>query len=123
MRRAVCSLAGVVVRCSAFLCLRKGKNHGRSEQCAECIHEQVGQAGNREYVNENGEEAADMCKAWDDSRKIAEKQGMKQSVEQGETRLADLMGKLLADSRTEDAKLDANDKAVRKKLYKEYGIA
>lgn len=78
-------------------------------------------------VNENGEEAADMCKAWDDSRKIAEKQGMKQGmkqgVEQGETRLADLMGKLLADGRTEDAKLAASDKTTRKKLYREYGIA
>lgn len=76
-----------------------------------------------------------MCKAWDDSRKIAEKQGtkqgveqgmeqgMKQGVEQGETRLADLMGKLLADGRTEDTKLAANDKTARKKLYREYGIA
>lgn len=68
--------------------------------------------------NEDGEEAADMCKAWEDSRKTAEKQGM----EQGETRLAVLMEKLLEDARTEDARLAAKDKAARGKLYREYGI-
>ena len=70
-------------------------------------------------VNENGEEVADMCKAWEDSRKVAEKQGMKQ----GETRLADLMGKLLEEGRTEEAMLASRDKAARKRLYREYGIA
>lgn len=70
-------------------------------------------------VNENGEEVADMCKAWEDSRKVAEKQGM----QQGETRLADLMGRLLEEGRTEEARLAARDKAARKKLYREYGIA
>lgn len=82
-------------------------------------------------VNEDGEEVADMCKAWEDSRKVAEKQGMKegmkqgvkQGVEQGETRLADLMEKLLEEGRTEDARLAAKDKAARKKLYREYSIA
>ena len=76
-----------------------------------------------------------MCKAWEDSRKVAEKQGMRQGVKQGvkqgmrqgvkqgETRLADLMGKLLEEGRTEEARLAARDKAARKKLYREYGIA
>ena len=70
-------------------------------------------------VNEVGEEVTDMCKAWNDSRKIAEKQGMKQ----GESRLGDLMDKLFEDGRTEDARLAAKDETARKKLYREYGIA
>lgn len=70
-------------------------------------------------VNEDGEEVTDMCKAWNDSRKFAEKQGVKQ----GESRMADLVGKLFEDGRAEDARLAAKDEAARKKLYKEYGIA
>lgn len=69
-------------------------------------------------VNEKGEEVTDMCKAWDDSRKTAEKQGVKQ----GETRLADLIARLLEEGRVEDARLAAKDKDIRKQLYREYGI-
>lgn len=32
------------------------------------------------------------------------------------------MGRLLSEGRTEDARLAAADKAVRHKLYKEYGL-
>lgn len=42
--------------------------------------------------------------------------------EEGETRLATLLNHLFSDDRMEDAKLVLTDKALREKLYREYGI-
>lgn len=64
-----------------------------------------------------------MCKALNDIKKNAEKKGMKQGVKQGEKRLGALMQKLLADGRTEDARLAATDEEERGRLYRECGIA
>lgn len=80
--------------------------------------------------NEENEEEADMCKALRDIKKNAEKQGVRQGVKQGvkqgekqgEARMAFLMGRLLADGRTEDARLAAADEGIRKRLYREYSI-
>ena len=76
---------------------------------------------------ETGEEEADVCKALNDIKKNAEKkgrkQGMKQGVKQGEKHLGALMQKLLADGRTEDARLAATDEEERGRLYRECGIA
>jgi flagellar biosynthesis/type III secretory pathway protein FliH len=51
------------------------------------------------------------------------KEGMKQGVKQGEKHLGALMQKLLADGRTEDARLAATDEEERGRLYRECGIA
>ena len=80
---------------------------------------------------ETGEEEADVCKALNEIKKGAErkgikkgvKQGIQQGVKQGETRLGILMQKLLADGRTEEARLAAVDEAERNRLYRECGIA
>ncbi len=72
---------------------------------------------------ETGEEEADVCKALNDIKKNAEKKGMKQGVKQGEKHLGVLMQKLLADGRTEDARLAATDEEERGRLYRECGIA
>lgn len=69
-------------------------------------------------LNEQNEEVADMCKALQDIKTYAEKQGRKQ----GERMFALLIGKLMTDGRTEDAKLAAEDETARKSLYEEYGI-
>ena len=83
------------------------------------------------FFKESKEGVSIMCKAMEDMRNESlregieqgMKQGMKQGMQQGETRLADLMGRLLEEGRTEEARLAARDKAARKKLYREYGIA
>lgn len=42
--------------------------------------------------------------------------------EEGEAQLAELLNHLLTDARLEDARLAVNNKEVREKLYREYGI-
>lgn len=73
--------------------------------------------------NGAGEEEADMCKALYEIEKHAERQGKKEGIKQGENRLGSLMEVLLADGRTEDARLAAVDETARKRFYQEYGIA
>ena len=71
-----------------------------------------------------------MCKALEDIKKNAErqgvregiKQGVKKGIEQGETILASLMNQLLSEGRTEDAKLAAVDEEARERFYREYHI-
>lgn len=50
------------------------------------------------------------------------RQGIVQGISQGENLLAELMNRLFADGRTEDARLAASDETVRKRLYQEYGM-
>lgn len=75
---------------------------------------------------ETGEEEADVCKALKEIKRNAERKGMKrgvkQGVKQGETRLGELMQKLLKDGRTEEARLAAADETERNRLYEECGI-
>ena len=79
---------------------------------------------------ETGEEA-DMCKALNEIKKSAERQGMAEGIEQGiaegkeqgEARMGALILKLLSDDRIEDAWLASTDKAARNRLYQECGIA
>lgn len=53
-----------------------------------------------------------------DERKI----GIEQGIEQGESKLAQLMSRLFADGRADDAQRAASDENDRKALYKEYGF-
>ena len=43
-------------------------------------------------------------------------------IEQGESKLAQLMSRLFADGRADDAQRAASDENDRKALYKEYGF-
>ena len=68
------------------------------------------------YINE--QEGWDMCKALEDIRL----EGIEEGIKEGESLFADLMNRLFADDRTEDAKLAARDQEARKKFYREYGL-
>lgn len=68
----------------------------------------------------------DVCKAIQDlmadSREKGIKEGREEGREEGEDMLVLLLQKLIADNRTSEIELVAKDEAVRKTLYKEYGI-
>lgn len=48
--------------------------------------------------------------------------GIKQGIEQGQNMLAELIERLFADNRIEDARLAATDESARRRFYKEYGL-
>lgn len=62
----------------------------------------------------------------DDGMKKGIEEGMKKGIQEGmrkgENLFAELMDRLFADSRTEEARLAAKDLAARQKLYQEYGL-
>ena len=68
----------------------------------------------------------DMCTAikelMEDSRQEGIEKGMKEGIKEGETLFAELISRLFADNRMEDAKLAAEDEQARKRLYREYGM-
>lgn len=49
-------------------------------------------------------------------------EGRIEGREEGEAQLAELLNHLLTDARLEDVRLAVNNKEVREKLYREYGI-
>jgi hypothetical protein len=49
-------------------------------------------------------------------------QGISQGISQGENRLAQLINQLIADNRQEDIAKVTTDEAIRKEMYKKYGI-
>jgi hypothetical protein len=49
-------------------------------------------------------------------------QGISQGINQGENRLAQLINRLIADNRQEDIAKVTTDEAIRKEMYKKYGI-
>lgn len=59
-----------------------------------------------------------MCKAFEDWSKEERKKGEKN----GEKKALTLMSKLIQDNRFEEARRIADNTALRKKLYLEYGI-
>ena len=77
-----------------------------------------------DYENEKGE--VDMCEAmkqWKkEERAEGRKEGRTEGRAEGEDYFATLTEKLLRDGRTEDLLQATGDKAVRGKLYREYGI-
>jgi len=64
---------------------------------------------------EDGEECADMCKAVDDL--------VKDSMEIGENRMAQLNKLLIGANRIADLMKASEDTKYRKKLYQEFGLA
>lgn len=54
--------------------------------------------------------------------KLIRKDEREIGIEQGELKLAQLISRLFADGRTEDAQRAASDENDRKALYKEYGF-
>jgi len=64
-----------------------------------------------------------MCKIMEDLMIEAERRGVENGVKKGEENIASLMNKLFIASRYEDAKRAAADKAYRKKLMTEFGLA
>lgn len=66
----------------------------------------------RDYRRKDGK--VDMCTAIQEM--------MEDSRQEGETLFAELISRLFADNRTEDAKLAAEDEEARKRFYREYGM-
>lgn len=79
----------------------------------------------KEYRGKDGK--VDMCTAirelMEDSRKEGIETGIKEGIKEGETLLAELISRLFADNRAEDAKLAAEDEMARKRFYREYGMS
>lgn len=63
-----------------------------------------------------------MCKAFEDWSKEERKKGKKDGMKLGEKKAFMLMSKLIQDNRFEEARRIADNTALRKKLYLEYGI-
>lgn len=78
----------------------------------------------KDHRREDGK--VDMCTAiremMEDSRQEGMEAGIKEGIKEGETLFAELVTRLFADNRTEDAKLAAEDEKARKKFYREYGL-
>ncbi len=78
------------------------------------------------YTEGVEEEEADMCKALEDIKKDAmrqgEEQGKEQGIEQGIERVNRLVQQLFCDGRVEDLKRSVTDVAFQKKLFVEYNI-
>lgn len=66
----------------------------------------------RDYRRKDGK--VDMC--------TAIREMMEDSKKEGETLFAELISRLFADDRAEDAKLAAEDEEARRRLYREYGM-
>ena len=66
----------------------------------------------KDYRGKDGK--VDMC--------TAIKEMMEDSRQEGEALFANLISRLFADNRTEDAKLAAEDEQARKQFYREYGM-
>lgn len=63
-----------------------------------------------------------MCQALREWLEDERAEGRNEGRYEGEELFATLMSKLFSDNRMEDAKLAANDKNIRRELYKEYGM-
>lgn len=63
-----------------------------------------------------------MCKAFEDWSKEERIKGEKIGSKRGEQKAFTLMSKLIQDNRLEEARRAADNAALRKKLYLEYGI-
>lgn len=63
-----------------------------------------------------------MCKAFEDWSKEERIKGEKIGSKRGEQKAFTLMSKLIQDNRLEEARRVADNAALRKKLYLEYGI-
>lgn len=75
------------------------------------------------HTNEKSkEEEADMCKALDDIKKNARKEGLKQGMRQGIQQMNRLVQQLLTDGRQEDLIRATTDEVFRKRLLKEYHL-
>lgn len=73
-----------------------------------------------DYSRKDGR--VDMCTAIREMMEDSRQEGLEAGIKEGETLLAALISRLLADNRAEDLKLAAQDEQARKKFYREYGM-
>lgn len=76
--------------------------------------------GVKDYKREDGR--VDMCTAIREMMEDSRQEGLEVGIKEGETLLAALISRLLADNRVEDLKVAAQDEQARKRLYREYGM-
>lgn len=74
----------------------------------------------KEVKTEEGE--IDMCKALEDLYQDGIDSGIKQGIEQGETRLGLLIAKLLEDGRIDVVSLVSVNQESREKYYRQYNV-
>lgn len=74
------------------------------------------------YTKGEKEEEADMCKAIEDIKKNAMKQGKRIGEERGMDRVNKLVQLLFRDNRHEDLRRSATDAVFQQKLFAEYHI-
>lgn len=77
--------------------------------------------GVKDYRREDGR--VDMCTAIREMMEDSRQEGLEAGIKEGETLLAALISRLLADNRAEDLKLAAEDEEARKRFYREYGMS
>lgn len=77
----------------------------------------------RKYMSDNLEGGiVDMCKAFDEWMDDCRQEGQSIGIKQGETRFALLIQKLAEENRMSDILRAAENAALRKRLYKKYGL-
>lgn len=53
---------------------------------------------------------------------MRDQENVEKGIKQGQNMLAELIERLFADDRIEDARLAATDESARRRFYKEYGL-
>lgn len=102
-----------------------GKKAVTPENLAEyrCVMLHIGSLkSKKEHYRKTKGGTLNMCKAFEDWSKEERIKGEKIGSKRGEQKAFTLMSKLIQDNRLEEARRAADNAALRKKLYLEYGI-